>query len=350
MRRSGAQLRRGWPACAVAAVVTLVAAVAPELSTMPVGAVTDASLTDVGVAGGTWQAEAMRFDLLPGDPPGDGVEIATIERGGVDADHPSLAGAVRNGHHVDYWNLAVDEQPTAVSAQNGVSDPAAHATGVASLMVGQPSGAVPGIAPGATVYPINIGDGREDDMIRGIMWAVDAGVDVVNVSQVLGCSSILVFSSCPGDVREATDYAERNGVVVVAAAGNNGGGDGCTGKTDADQWPAVLDTVISVGAYEPGGEVWQCTPRRADVDVLAPGVRLLLADVGGEHSIGEGTSFAAPLVSGLIAVILAERPDLNPAEIRRSLPNWLGADGRLDVPAALAAAGVLEPGEREHVR
>ncbi|TDE11809.1 S8 family peptidase [Jiangella asiatica] len=294
----------------------------------------EGDLYDEYLARGTWQVEEMGYDQLPGDPPGDGVVIATIEQSGVDASHPSLAGAVEDGYHVG-------------GDGDGLVDPGVHATGVASLMVGQPAGAVPGIAPGATVYPINMGESREDDLHEAIVHAVDAGADIINVSQVLGCSSFLVITSCPTGLKAATDYAEENGVVVVAGAGNNGGAESCDGTPDEELWPAVLETVVSVGAYEPSREVWECTPNRPDVDLLAPGVDLFIADAGGSYALADGTSFAAPLVSGLIAVVLAERPDLSPEAIREMLPQWRRADGQLSVYAALVSAGIIETDEFE---
>jgi hypothetical protein len=205
----------------------------------------------------------------------------------------------------------------------------------------------PGIAPGAEIYPVNIGDGSEADMVRGIIMAVDAGVDIINISMALGCKSVLWLTSCPNGVAAATDYAESKGVIVVAGAGNNGGGEGCGGSTNADQWPAVLDTVISVGGYGPTGEVYRCSPDRPDVAVLAPAVSMLYAvvdpqDPSNKYGVGEGTSFAAPLISGLLAIVLAEQPDLTPAHIRSLLPQWRDEMGRIDVIAVLAWLGLID--------
>lgn len=289
-----------------------------------------------GPASGAWQAEALHYDQLPGDPlPGHGVVVAMLEKGGVDTGHPALAGAVDPGTHLD-------------GSGSGTSEPTPHATFVASMMVGQPGQPVPGIAPGATVMPINVGDGRESDLIEGIVYAADHGADVVNISLALGCGSLGPIENCPDGLQAAADYAESKGVVVVAGAGNNGDGDEvCTDPANADLWPAVLDTVVSVGGHSPSGEVWLCSPDRPDVDLLAPAASLLGADAGGGYRIGHGTSYASPLVAGLIAVILAERPDLTPADIRALLPQWRRADGRLSVLAALVTVGIVGPDELE---
>lgn len=285
-------------------------------------------------ASGTWQAEALNYDELPGDPPGEGVVIAMLEKGGVDAGHPSLQGAVDDGTHL--------------GGGSGTSDPTPHAMFVASMMAGQPGGAVPGIAPGATIMPINVGEGREGDLIEGIIYAVDNGADVINVSLALGCGSLGPIKNCPDGLQAAADYAESKGVVVVAGAGNNGDGDDvCTDPANEDLWPAVLDTVISVGGHDPAGEVWACSPDRPDVDLLAPSANLLGADVDGGYRIGQGTSYASPLVAGLIAVILAEKPELTPAQIRQLLPQWRLANGVLSVIAALVTVEIIVPDELE---
>lgn len=280
-----------------------------------------------------WQAEAMEFSVLPGEPRGDGVVVAVLEQGGVDPTHPAFAGAaIEPGVYIG--------DP----ARDGQSDPGSHAHGVASMIVGQPGGLVPGIAPGATLLPVNIADARESDLIEAVTWAVDNGADVINVSQAMGdCGVLDLVVNCRHGLQQAMEYAEEQGVVVVAGAGNNGpGADYCTTPTNAEIWPAVLDTVISVGGYGPSGDRWACTPDRPDIDLLAPSAELVVADTGGGYKVNWGTSFASPLVAGLVAVILAEQPELTPAEIRGLLPRWVRANGNLSVVAALVTLGIID--------
>ncbi|WP_205855640.1 S8 family peptidase, partial [Phytoactinopolyspora endophytica] len=307
-----------------------------------VTASTGAGDTPPSRTAGTWQVDDMFFDLLPGDPRGAGMVIAVVESGGPDASHPSLRGAVEDGVNMS------DPSGTAVSLAE------AHATATSSMLVGQHDAQVPGIVPGATVVPVALGeDNSTEKMVEAIIWAVDHGVDVINVSAAdTNCSSADP-ASCPSlsAFQAATTYAEQNGVVVVASAGNNGTGDSCgTGEqVNHARLPASNDTVISVGAYAPDQSVWECTPERPDIDLLAPGVQLLHADVADGYGIANGSSLATPLVSGLIAVILSERPDLTPADIRGLLPQWRLPDGRLSVLAALASTGLLEDGYEDDV-
>jgi hypothetical protein len=115
----------------------------------------------------------------------------------------------------------------------------------------------------------------------GIVWAVDHGASVVNVS-------IAGPSGSPA-LHEAVRYAARSGVLVVASAGNTGGTE--------PQFPAAYPGVVAVAATDPSGRLADWSSRGAWVDTLAPGCgrrthRAVPAC---------GTSFAAPVVSARLA-------------------------------------------------
>ena len=115
----------------------------------------------------------------------------------------------------------------------------------------------------------------------GIVWAVDHGANVVNVS-------IAGPSGSPA-LREAVRYAARSGVLVVASAGNTGGTE--------PQFPAAYPGVVAVAATDPSGRLADWSSRGAWVDTLAPGCgrrthRAVPAC---------GTSFAAAVVSARLA-------------------------------------------------
>ena len=115
----------------------------------------------------------------------------------------------------------------------------------------------------------------------GIVWAVDHGASVVNVS-------IAGPSGSPA-LREAVRYAARSGVLVVASAGNTGGTE--------PQFPAAYPGVVAVAATDPSGRLADWSSRGAWVDTLAPGC--------GRRTHPAvpacGTSFAAPVVSARLA-------------------------------------------------
>lgn len=296
----------------------------------------------------TWQQAALEYDVLP-ESRGEGVTVAVIDDG-VAADHPSLAGA-----DVD----AVDA---------GGLEPGIHGTPLVSLIAGAPDAPVPGIAPRATVraYDMydgdptweNILDGTVDAnqafraAIRGttIVRAVDDGADVLLLAEGFVCDDFrIVAPGCPDEVlRPAVEYAEAHGVVVVAAAGNDGDRDGVVDECDdhwgqgmnLDTWPAKLDAAIAVGGITPDGSVWECSPEKSYLDVLAPAVRLQVADVGGGHRVASGTSGAAALVAGFVADVLAEQPDLPPSEVRSLIRRCTGENGQLVPSLCLREAGI----------
>ncbi|WP_103529780.1 S8/S53 family peptidase [Streptomyces sp. SM12] len=323
--RDAEQLRDGFaedPDVAVAEVASLVA-----------NQQFDEDYIDAGAH--AWQARAMRYDLLPGDPPGSGVRVALVETGAVDVSHPSVSGAV--SERIELSGAAPDEV---------VDD---HATMTASLLVGAPgAGPVPGAAPGVDLIGVS-GTTTSGDLAAGIVDAVDADVDIISMSAGMVDCSRSDYTRCESYkvVKPAIDYAERSGVLVVASAGNHAcyAGDDEQGKPYDERLlvPAGMDTVISVGGHERDGERWECSPR--DADITAPAVGLLVATVGGGYTIADGTSFATPIVSGIFAAMLAERPEMTPAELRAELGQWKTAHGGLDVVPALSAVGVVDPGE-----
>ncbi|HJN74674.1 MAG TPA: S8 family serine peptidase [Myxococcota bacterium] len=219
-----------------------------------------------------------------------------------------------------------------------------HVSGVIAQTTNNGTGTA-AVSPGVSILPVRVmshSGGSSSDLVQGIVWAVDNGADVLNLS--------LGVSGPSTSLEEAIDYAENQGVVVVAATGNDGLSDGV-------QYPAAYETVLAVGAttlnndvasysnrgavdlYAPGGDI--------DVDVdgdgLADGI-LAEADYEGRWQLlaAEGTSVAAPHVSGAAALLIANGAS-TPAEVRDLLISTgedLGFEGPLvDPAAALAAIG-----------
>lgn len=281
----------------------------------------------------TWQVEAMDFDALPAEPRGEGVTVAVIDDG-ITATHPNLDQA-------DITETNVVEP--------GRDTPGEHGTAVTSLIVGEHSGLVPGIATGAAIRVHDVyNDGGEQTggvgaLAEAIVAAVDDGAQVINISLTARCAAWQeAMGSCPDEVlRPAVEYAENRDVVVVASAGNTGdGSDWCPGGGNETGWPAAFESVIAVGGTARDGSVWPCSPDVDYVDVLAPAAHLRAAVPPDEYQIVSGTSFSAPLVSGLIAVALAERPDLTPADVRTALSSSVAENGRLIATAFLQALNI----------
>lgn len=235
------------------------------------------------------------------------IVVAVID-GAADRDHPSLAGA-RLRH--------LPEDPIAPASSDDQT--AVHGTHVTSIIFGQPGSEVEGVAPGCTglLIPVFRRDRRrvpQLELARAIERAVDAGAHVINLS-----GGQYVDSGDAEDLlQRAVQACEDHDVLLVAAAGN----DGC----DCLHVPAALRTAVAVGALGDDGQPLPASnwgKEYAHNGVLAPGEDMLGAIPGGGTARLTGTSAAAPVVSGIAALLLSrqlalgERPD--PHQVRQAL-------------------------------
>ena len=260
---------------------------------------------------------------------GAGVKVAIVDTG-IDPDHPDLAGRVAGGESFvggDYRD------------ENG------HGTHVAGIIAGSGAasgGRYRGVAPEATLYVARVldrdGSGAMSGVMAGVEWAVDQGVQVINLS--LGGAG----SSDGQDALSLTcNAAVAQGIVVCVAAGNAGPGAKTIGA------PGAAADVITVGAVDRQDAVARFSARgptadgRDKPDVCFPGVGIVSTRAAGlspgepvdEHYTAiSGTSMATPHASGVAALLLQAVPTLTPAEVKRAL-----MDTALDLGEARTAQG-----------
>jgi subtilisin family serine protease len=313
--------------------------------------------------------EVIGADQALSVEPGDSALIVALVDSGVDLDHEELAGKLRPGvSSVGLHDQTVDELHVISGAHarlQDVTDDQGHGTACAGLlaaighMIGRgiagaarllPIRALCGaLAPGAS-HPTAIG--LIPDIDSGLKTAVDLGGRVINLS--FGTPEDELGDG-PIPHVEAVRYALARDCILIAAAGNSG--------KAARFFPAALPGVIAVAAVDDLRRPAAFTTRGGHVALAAPGVQIETASIDGYGSVS-GTSFAAPLVTGACALLVARaarhsRP-LGPESARRILtstasPFAAGADatgcgaGVLDIPAALAAVDELcrDDGEGE---
>lgn len=220
-------------------------------------------------------------------PATPGVRLGLIDTG-VDASHPAFAAA-----RIEQRSFA----PGGVRAQ-------LHGTAVASLMVGE-TPTFRGAAPGAALYVADVygagpTGGSVDAIVRGMAWLGALRTPVIDISLVGPPNRILEAA-----VRALT----ARGVLIVAPVGNDG-------PAAPPMYPAAYRGVIAVTGVDGRDRLLLEAGRAARIDFAAPAADMLAAAPGGGLAPVRGTSFAAPIVAGKLALGLTAP---NPSAAARSV-------------------------------
>lgn len=250
-----------------------------------------------------WALQRVLLDeLWQGTEKGKDVRIAVIDTG-VDVKNPQLSGAVDKAAGRDLLGKGKGGDPT--------NDEVGHGTKVAGIIAARPAkgtGFV-GLAPNSTIIPIRQNDadssGDSDSMAEAIRHAVAKKADVINISQ--DTTKPLSGTSA---LAEAVREAIAQNVVVVASAGN----DGLDGK-DKNTYPAAFEGVLAVASSDRNNERAAFSQAGSFVGVAAPGVDIVSTVPGGGQCTDSGTSFSAPFVAGVAALLKEKHPDWTPAQI-----------------------------------
>ena len=319
---------------------------------------------DTGTKDSVEQARVIvpGLDLLWEKTVGDPSICIAVLDGPVDQSHPCFDGA----HFTSVETL--------VSGVAGPGPASQHGTHITSVIFGQHGGPVYGIAPGCRglIVPVfrdepggELAPCSQIDLARAIIQAMERGAHVINISGGEPAASTEPHSLLANAVR----LCAANGVLIVAAAGN----EGC----QCLHVPAATSPTLAVGAmdaqgwpldFSNWGEAYQTQ------GILAPGEHIVGAVPGGGVTTRSGTSFATPIVSGIVALLLSIQRQRgappNPYAVREALlgsaspcPHHEAIDcrrflvGRLNIVAAhalLTKGGTSEPvtqrTDRTHVQ
>ncbi|MFG6105624.1 PatA/PatG family cyanobactin maturation protease [Leptothoe sp. EHU-05/26/07-4] len=229
---------------------------------------------------------AVLWSQTLGDP---SICIAVLD-GPVDQTHPCFEGA----------NLT--RLPTLVTESASSGAMSGHGTHITSILFGQHNSPIQGIAPNCRglILPI-FSDNRQRrlsqmDLARAINQAVEHGAHIINISGGELANSGGADPILANAIRNCND----NGVLIVAAAGNNG--------CDCLHVPAALPAVLAVGAMDPQGLPLDSSnwgKAYQTQGILAPGQDIVGAMPGARVASLSGTSFAAPIVAGIVALLLS---------------------------------------------
>jgi serine protease AprX len=280
-------------------------------------------------AGETLRA-AAGVDSLRGVD-GSGIGVALVDSGAMDV------RGLDDGQLVTGPDFSADADDRDLRGLDGFG----HGTHLAGVIAGHDGAGLTGVAPGAHVVSVKVADAGGQTSLLRVLAALDwirrnqrdLNLRVVNLSLGVDADDV-------GYVRDPLAFAAeqlwRRGLVVVAAAGN-GGAD--AGQLDI---PAADPFVIAVGALDTGG-----TPSTSDdgiasfssrsatrtPDVVAPGTGIVslrvpgstldtafpAARIGERYFRGSGTSQATAVVSGVVALLLEQRPGLVPDQVKALL-------------------------------
>lgn len=263
---------------------------------------------------------------------GAGTIIAVLDTGADDS-HGALAGRLLAGVNFIHNNSNTGDVPDFLDNDgDGLFDEmVGHGTFVCGLIAL--------VAPDAKLLPVKVldsdGRGTSFNVAKGMDYAISQGADIVNASLgTMGDNLVLDLT---------TQWASNAGVLVVAAAGNE--------STSSNKWsPASSPWSIAVAATDAQDVRAPFSNYGPHIDLCAPGVGIVSSVPGGGYGVSEGTSFAAPLVSGTLALVRSLTPQATPTSIRDavystavdisvqnpSYPGLLG-QGRIDPLAAVAS-------------
>ncbi len=184
-----------------------------------------------------------------------------------------------------------------------------HGTQIAGIIAAQTNNGIgiSGLVPGVQIMNLRAGTAQgyleEDDVAKAIVYAVENGARIINMS--FGDVVVSPF------LADAIRFAYSGGVVLVASAGNSG--------TNEIHYPAGFAETISVGATKETDALAEFSSWGPTLDLVAPGVNIVSTALNESYNSVNGTSFSAPIVSAGAAILLAENPALNQDHIRNLL-------------------------------
>lgn len=243
-----------------------------------------------GLAGAQYMIPEIRLTEAHAISNGLKTLVAIIDSG-IDRKHPELSNAVKDSFDV-----------------GGVKgEPAVHGTAVAGIVAAHDE--LTGVAPQARILAVRAFGGADArvpmrgttyDILPGIEWSEQHGARIVNMS----------FAGPPDPAlsRELADGARR-GVIFIAAVGNEG-------SSAKPLYPAADENVIAVTATDRSDGVFKDANHCPVICIAAPGVDILAAEPGEAYGFLSGTSMAAAQISGVVALLLDAKPDLDLKAIR----------------------------------
>jgi thermitase len=241
-----------------------------------------------------WALQAIQAPFAWELAHGSSNVVVAVLDSGVDLTHPDLAAHILPGG----CNVVADGGCLSGSKLTPPRDLDGHGTAVAGIIAALTDNriGIAGVAWNASILPVRVlsgGTGSESNVITGLLWAADQGAQVINLSFNGACGQPESAA-----LRDALSYASSHGAVIVAASGND---VDCTGAS----YPAADPHVLAVASTDMDDRPSAISAGGSWVRASAPGDGILTTTIGGGFVVVSGTSYAAPYVAGLAALLMA---------------------------------------------
>ena len=240
-----------------------------------------------------WGIDRIEADIAWGDSNGTMINVAIMDSG-ANLDHLDLMANIKGNYN-------------AINPRRSAADDHGHGTHVTGIIgaVNNTIGVV-GVGPQINLYPVKVlnrkNQGNLSDILDAMQWCIDNDMQVINMS----FGSLNTVQS----MHDAIIAVHNAGIVQVAAAGN-GGGD--------VYYPAKFPETIAVSSVNSSDQLAGSSSRGTEVDLAAPGVGINSTSIDGLYTTMNGTSMAAPHVTGTAALVLAVHGSLTPDEVKAKL-------------------------------
>lgn len=237
------------------------------------------------------------------------ITIGLID-GPMDFDHPDFQEST----------IRTVKESQLAACKNAGSIPCRHGTFIAGILCAKRGPVAPAICPGCTLllHPIFIDENpydskdivlpstRAEVLSKAIIEVVNAGARIINLSLGLSTSLLIKYPL----LKEAYDYARLHGSIIIAASGNQG----TIGSISLihDEWIIPVAACNQHGQLDP---ISNFGPSIGYRGLMAPGINITSTNSGGGYVTMSGTSFAAPFVTGSLALLWSIFPKATPAEL-----------------------------------
>lgn len=223
---------------------------------------------------------------------GKGVNIAILDSG-IDSSHKDLK--IKGG--VSF-----------IGSKNDYNDSTGHGTHVAGIIGAKiKEGRINGIAPQANIYAVkllnNHNSGKNSNLLSAVEWCLEKKMNIIHMS--------ISSNKKSKAVEVSLQIAYKKGVLMIASAGNQG-----FYLTESITYPGAYSTVIAVGSVNKNNERSLFSSVGSELEIMAPGESIYSTEPHNKYGYRDGTSMAAPHVTGIIALLIEKYPRLKNDEIR----------------------------------